>query len=620
MTKDQRSREVVSAFRDWRRDSDAGGRALYLSVLEAVSADLGVTLEYAEQAATDVGPRGEVRELPVNVQKLTSSLRAEPSLLDELYAVVVGRDRRQEDGQFFTPPQVAKFMAGLLSEAESVLDPAVGPGIFPEYLLQSENLNRLILNDVDPVMLCATELRVSLLDSQDVDVVLRNEDYVTATRQNSVDAVVCNPPYNRFQNHENERVSELEDELGVSLGGFSNSYPLFLLRSIAQVEQGRVVFITPSEFLDTAYGTDLKHHLLNDVDLRAVISLQWDEDIFDALTTAAITVVDTSGETDQVTFAVSKDPSELEQVGLEFPESLSNLESQIRSVGSLDPSEKWGRHCEADFGRQYLDATVPLGDIADITRGIATGHNEFFTMTAAEVEEWEVEERFRKPALTKAAQAPNYTFTEADFERLYQTGHNVQLLYVQDPPSETLNEYLQYGKETHEAHERYLTANRTPWYSPEERDPSPILATVFSRENMRFVYNEAEVLNLAAFHCVYPVFDGERATKALLGYLNSNLALRLAKAKQRRYADGLGKFEPGDLSEIPVLDVRRLSSEEQTKLATAFERLDRAARKDEGSQEEAVEAELDQLVQQLLEKYRHVDNKEKITAWTDSDR
>src|SRR5262245_60991731 len=55
---------------------------------------------------------------------------------EAIYREIVPAARRKRLGQYFTPPAVAALMVRWIAaiEPRSVLDPAVGPGIFPRIL------------------------------------------------------------------------------------------------------------------------------------------------------------------------------------------------------------------------------------------------------------------------------------------------------------------------------------------------------------------------------------------------------------------------------------------------------------------------------------------------------
>lgn len=186
-----------------------------------------------------------------------------------------------------------------------------------------------------------------------------------------------------------------------------------------------------------------------------------------------------------------------------------------------------------------------------------------------------------------------------DFENLVNNKEKVFLLYVFSKPSENLKKYIKYGEEL-KVNKRYLAFNRDPWFSMEKRKPAPILATVFSRNNMRFIYNKAHVLNLASFHGIYPDFKDKNKIKALLAYLNSNEAKKIMFSEKRTYGGGLDKFEPRDLEEIMVIDVNNLDKITIKKLSNLFDKLCKANRKNNIELEQKIKNQIDNIIKTIV--------------------
>jgi len=104
---------------------------------------------------------------------------------------------------------------------------------------------------------------------------------------------------------------------------------------------------------------------------------------------------------------------------------------------------------------------------------------------------------------------------------------------------------------------------------------------------------------LAAFHGIYPKFKDENKIKALLAYLNSGEAKKFMFLQKRAYGGGLDKFEPGDLKEILIMDVNKISSKEINLLAKKFDELCAAARIS-FKKENLVREEIDCLVKNII--------------------
>ena len=107
-------------------------------------------------------------------------------------------------------------------------------------------------------------------------------------------------------------------------------------------------------------------------------------------------------------------------------------------------------------------------------------------------------------------------------------------------------------------HKKYLTSKRKPWYALEKRNPSPIWVSVFNRNNLKFIRNETNALNLTAFHCVYTkddFFSGGISVDLFFAYLMTDIAKDIFNQNKREYGNGLNKFEPNDLNNSYILDL-----------------------------------------------------------------
>ena len=496
--------------------------------------------------------------------------------------------RRKSRGQFFTPPHIAEFMVGYGAGARTVLDPACGLGVFLKKAADA-GARAVYGIDVDENMIDACRIDLGARRRAR----LRRADYILdgAPGVPKVDFLVCNPPYLGFHGFDRSMVSAVEGRCGVRLSRLTNMYALFMIRAAGSVKKGgRMAFITPSEFLYTGYGRALKRFLLENLTIESIITLDPRGAVFEgALTTSAISLLvnEKAPRGHRVAFVRASGR-------LRGPDGAGRgaLARRVRQ-DSLDPDSKWQKYYPGAAPPGLAEKLVPLSELARVKRGIATGANSFFTLSGDDARRRGIGDGFLAPVISRASQARGYEITRADMRRMDAAGQRAYLLYFEGEPSAAVRRYLRRGQRLG-IHERYLCAHRRPWYRVERRDPAPVLATVFSRNNMRFVRNDAGCLNLAAYHGIYPRFRGRDMTDALLCYLNSGLCARVQEASRREYGGGLHKFEPGDLMALPVLPVTRLGR-------TAVEELARAFRRLAGSGNGRARREADEAVRRMAE-------------------
>jgi adenine-specific DNA-methyltransferase len=492
------------------------------------------------------------------------------------YRASVSREHLKKLGQFFTPFPIAQFMAKWVTDnpdCKRVLDPAVGLGIFFRAILRLNHKcsHQLIGYDVDPQVLKKAKAFFRAYERSNIRLI--NRDYMFNDWNNRYDGIICNPPYQRFQNYKNrdEILVEFQTRLGMTLSGLTNLHTLFLLKALNQLSpNGRAAFLMPSEFLNADYGVFIKRQLIRYKSLRFVIVFDFNETVFDdAITTSCILLFDNSDSQKVVEFVSVKSVDDL--ASLEAQLSLyPNVKTRGKSVPyeDLDENIKWRAYYQKRNGGKYK-RLVPLATYGKVVRGIATGDNDYFTFNEEKKTQFGIADRFLLPCLTKANQASSYFFTAGDFQELRSKGKTVYLLSATDVSDPAIRRYIQLGEELG-VHKKYLTSHRTPWYAIENRPPAPILITVFNRNGLRFVRNEANVRNLTCFHCLYLNMFALDKIDILMAYLITDIAREIFDDNRREYGDGLGKFEPNDLNQAKVIDLQVIPPEKEREIKELF--------------------------------------------------
>lgn len=493
-------------------------------------------------------------------------------MTEKEYAGVVGLEHRKRFAQFFTPEAIADFMARWVlggRKKADVLEPAFGLGAFSRSLFKQNPKVRVVGYEADATIYNYAAENVAQAGS---DVLLYNEDYLRASWEDKYDGIICNPPYLKFHDYDNASLVPLVNEqLGIRLNGFTNLYTLFLLKSISQLRDGgRMAYIVPSEFLNSDYGVEVKRALLRSGVLRHVVVVDFTQCAFDdALTTACILLCHKDGSLSEVRFSHVSDVGQLQA-------SLADYSAW--AADQLKPETKWKQYYEGARSADYRHL-VPFSTFAKVSRGIATGANDYFTFRESKKELYGIPERCLMRCVCHSTDVHGLFFTDDDFQRL---SHSDKVVYLfngrADVEDEHARGYISLGEETG-ADKRYLTASRKPWYAIENRKPSPIWVSVFNRKGLRFVRNMAGVSNLTTFHCVYDV--GVVDIDVLFGYLVTNVAKEIFMDNSRQYGNGLVKFEPNDLNKGKAVDLRLLTEEEAQLVSAASQRLQCQGTEDE---------------------------------------
>ena len=218
------------------------------------------------------------------------------------------------------------------------------------------------------------------------------------------------------------------------------------------------------------------------------------------------------------------------------------------------------------------------------------GANEFFILSEADVKRYGIEREFLRPVVASARlltkHVKGYVFTEKDWNYARARGEKVYLLWCFKRKGEirgtNVLKYIEMGEEKG-YNNRYLPRHRPVWYWVERRNPPDAFLVYMFRRGIRLVLNEFGALALNTLHCVYfreNVGRDETKVKALLAYLNSDVAFKLASRFVRIYGGGMYKLEPREAESIPVIDPGKLGEPELEALASLFDELDQVARED----------------------------------------
>jgi adenine-specific DNA-methyltransferase len=496
--------------------------------------------------------------------------------VEKNYSKKISLEHRKKFAQFFTPFQLASLMADWLlgnQKLKTVLEPAFGLGIFTRTLLSKKSNLSIKGFDIDDTIL--SEAKDIFSDTPSFDLLL--EDYMFNDWNNKYDGIICNPPYFKFHDYDNKTVlNEIENRLKIKLNGFTNLYTLFLLKSIYQLNlNGRLAYIIPSEFLNSDYGKLVKSALVKNKVLRHIVVFDFEENVFDdALTTACILLCSNDKHNQKVKFTTIKKIDDLEQIRnyiSQYP--LNNSDESTINISDLEPEIKWRKYYQQQNGVRYKNL-IPFSSVAKVVRGIATGANEYFTFSKSKANLYRIDEKYLLPCISKAADVKDNFFTKNNFYSLVNSDRQIFLLNAIGSQDENVLKYIELG-ETSGIDKKYLTACRTPWYTLENRPPSPIWVSVFNRSGLKFIRNEAEIYNLTTFHCVYPVqnnlFDNVNVD-VLFAYLLTDVAREIFEDNCREYANGLQKFEPNDLNKAMMLDLTLLDKKTENKILELYKK------------------------------------------------
>lgn len=465
----------------------------------------------------------------------------------------------REKGQFWTPAWLARAMAAWVTEEKpaELFDPAVGPGTFFSAARAVGFEGGLRGFELDHTAFAGCgKLGLDASDFGGVAV----GDFLQAGIGELFPAIISNPPYIRHHRLGDARKAELKDyarrTLGFALDGRAGLQAYFLIKCLTMLAPGgRLAFLLPADVCEGFSSRPLWNWIAEHFRIEAVLSF--------AETAAPFPQVDTNA----MVFFLSQNPpaATLLWCRVEEPDG----DAILRAVGN---GVRYGAKTETVkiLRRETKEAIAtglsrspappdqdgyPLSRFARVMRGIATGENEFFFFTYAQLREAKLPERFFRRAIGRTRDCPGAVISPEDLEALDAAGRPTWLLNLGDQPMESfpapLRAHLERGE--HAGIPRgALVQTRRPWYRMEQRTPPPLLFAYLGRRDCRFVLNRSSVVPLTGFLCVYPHDDTPKNVERLWRALNHPLTLRNLVYVAKSYGSGALKVEPRQLEHLKI--------------------------------------------------------------------
>ena len=476
-------------------------------------------------------------------------------------------------GQVETPRPVAELMARwvMSTKPSSVLDPAAGLGTLLDACRRECDNAQLVGVERD----AETLRRAKTQAPPGTKLILA--DYLLADA-GLFEGIIANPPYVKAQRLDYAEADwrYFEERLGTPLDRLTNLYALFLLKIWEDLApRGRAAVLLPAEFLNANFGEEIKERLVRELRPAGIAIFSPSLNVFaDALTTSAIVFLE-KGAAAAPLRATKVDT--LEDAVAFVDELLAHPAARNRvsytDLAHFKPRDKW-LNVLLNGATPFDSArfTRRIGDYFDCRRGIATGANDFFCLSASGLREHALDQEHVEPCVTKAVDASGFVFSPEKFSALATADRRCYLLNPRRN-GRGLDRYLQIGERLG-IPQRHLPSHRPVWYLPENRATADIWVAVFSRENVKFILNTSGVKNLTCFHGLYAKPGFENLAPLLVLFLNSTGGREAFTQVNRFYGDGLNKLEPKDVEAMPCPEMPTLRHADAEKLTRRLEQLE----------------------------------------------
>jgi hypothetical protein len=428
-------------------------------------------------------------------------------------------------GQFATPPELARAIARAAGRmtGDTVArfgEPSVGTGAFFGALVSEVGLPDTAWGvELDPEL---ASLCRSFWSEYGLEVI---EGDFTQADLPPVDLLLANPPYVRHHHLDRATKVRLRERVerlaGFKMHGLAGLYAYFMvLGTLALAPGGLAVWLVPSEWLYVGYGAALRSWLARDLRVERVHIFDAAEKQFgDALVSSSVVFVRRAEPAQTVRFTWGS--------CLEQPDRIEEV-----SCVELATADRWPP--VPDLGGKVL------GDYFKVTRGVATGANDFFLMSRAQASDLGLPETVLSPVLPSPRALTELVIDQAG---------DLLLLDCVDAPDEAVLAYLETGVAS-ALPDRYLLSRRRPWYRQERRDPAPFVCAYMGRtQPLRIFWNRARLAATNRWLLLYPRegLDEAACWESLCG-----IDPAAAVSRGRLYGGGLYKIEPSELARLPI--------------------------------------------------------------------
>lgn len=497
--------------------------------------------------------------------------------------------QRKSRGAFFTPPELADFIAGyaIVDCDDRVLEPACGEAEFMR--AATDRLMRLgatsqqvehglVGCEIHEESAVAARCRLGALGiSPHIEVVdfFDKEPFP----DQAYEAVIGNPPYIRYQEFTGEqrrKARESAFSMGVRLDALASSWAPFVVHSARFLaEGGRLGFVLPAELLTTNYAAPVRRFLIESFSEVKVVLFE--RPVFPEVQEEVVLLCAggfRQGSSRCIALYQVDSVAELERAGF--------LSVEVSGDG------RW------PVGRAAYDAQTllsSLGDVSivalstygDIRLGAVSGANDFFALTESRVRELELAEDDVIPLCPPGSKSlRTLTFGTEDLRCLRDAGKQTFLFSPPDQPSEAAQRYIRQG-EIEGIAQRYKCRSRSPWWRVPGLRVCDLFLTYMNGAGPNLCENEAGVVFLNSVHGL-TLRDGldVKFRKLLPMASLSSVTLLSAELVGRSYGGGVLKIEPREAARLLVLSPSKLleCSDALMRVRPEVERLLAAGKRD----------------------------------------
>ena len=458
---------------------------------------------------------------------------------------------KKNNGIFYTPPELADFVAnlGITFSKTRVLDPCVGEGALllaaRKRLLElnSEAPNRQLYGyDLSPPK---NEVKKICLKGLLLQENLKERDFFLeddADLKLKFDVILMNPPFVRHHLIPKETQERIRKIIGNKeiLPMTSDLWAYFLVHSFKFLrKEGSLVAILPWSFLHTDFAIKVRKMMIDKFrELQVVIigrrmfkKVEERVLVFKGngfgFSTSKVEIFYSS--------SIPKGKISWNQVNREIWQN-----SLWKSLINIDINEIL-TEIENNLGFK------PLSYFARIRIGTVTGANNFFIINKDDVNKMRLPKKFLRPIIRHSSDLHKLKISISD---------NIQdflLLIPEDMElSSSLENYIKKG-EKDDINERYHTRNRKKWYSITKQKPPDGFLHYMTKEVPFIVLNPDGILSTNTIHNLYFLDSVDENSKKWIQFsMLTSISQLSIELIGRTYGGGILKIEPTAAGKILV--------------------------------------------------------------------